>query len=143
MKKRVLLCFAEAIKRADARSTTQQAQYKRYFDRAAQVAPAYEAGQYVFVNRPPKRALTEDERTSVEVLGRNKLLTKAYGPFKVLSSTPETVTIDEQGIPNIISNDRVRLAPSSVAPAQPSGTNDHDPQTQRTSSQDARTAPLE
>ena len=60
MKKRVLLRFAEAIKRADTRSTTQQAQYKRYFDRAAQVAPAYEAGQYVFVNRPPNRALTED-----------------------------------------------------------------------------------
>ena len=108
-------------KRADARSTSQEAQYKSYFDRAVHVAPTYEAGQYLFVNRQTNRALTEDEPTSDEVLGRNKLLTKAYGPFKVLSSTSETVKIDEQGILNNVSNDRVRLAPSSNAPAQPSG----------------------
>lgn len=45
---------------------------------------------------------------------KSKLMPKTSGPFQVLQATLDTVTIDEDGIPNTVSLDRVTLAPSRM-----------------------------
>ena len=48
---------------------------------------------------------------------KTKLRTKAYGPFKVLAATPNTVVIEfEDGVPETVSIDRVTLAPKPRPP---------------------------
>lgn len=42
---------------------------------------------------------------------KSKLLPKATGPFKVIAANPDKVTVDEQGITNIISIDRATAVP--------------------------------
>lgn len=39
-----------------------------------------------------------------------KLLPKILSPFKLISETPNTVTVDENGVQNTVSIDRLMLA---------------------------------
>ena len=129
LKKRILGRFAKALKLADGTLDKTQRRYKKYFDRRVHLAPSFQPGSWVFLNRPPARALTPAERTSNEIAGRNKLLTKAYGPFQVVASSPETVTINEYGLRNTVSNDRARptTMPSAAIAAANSPNYDEKP----------------
>lgn len=80
---------------------------------------SFDAEQFVFLYRPLKEAVSEEVWS--------KTFTTSIGPYKELSATPETVTIDNDRIINIVSLDRVTLAPSdrihvtdSIAPQLPS-----------------------
>lgn len=65
--------------------------------------------------------LTEVERTSDTV--RSQLRPKSTGPWKFISVTTDTVTIDERGIQNTIYIDRATLAPWCITPSAVNGKN--------------------
>lgn len=68
----------------------------------------------VYVYSAPELTLTEAERTAAEV--PSNLRPKTRGPYRVISATADTVTIEEGGIHSSISINRTTVSPSSVSP---------------------------
>ena len=101
VKTRMLSRIQDLMAGTDKRLESAQAAYKRYRDRKARVLAPIKPGQSVFVDRAtlPK----SDE------LPNSKLLPKTEDPYAVIGATAQTVTIDENGIQNTVSN-RPRLA---------------------------------
>lgn len=89
-----------------------QARYERYFEKSIRVSPRLLPGQYVFLDRPPEQrtpaACFENEL-------RSKLVSKTVQRFWIVSTTPDTVTVGEDGIHNSVSLNRVTRAPAEIA----------------------------
>lgn len=66
----------------------------------------------VFIDREPAKERTQSEKEDDIV--RSKLLPRSYGPFKVITADETTVTIDQDGIPNKVSIDRVTKVPQTT-----------------------------
>lgn len=84
--------------------------YLKYFDSTVREIPQGQPGQAVFVARPLASYQTAADRLTAEV--RSKLTSETIGPYRVLSSNSHTVTIDETGVANTVSTDRVMVAPT-------------------------------
>lgn len=108
--------------RATQNNKRAQAAYKRQVDKAVRTIPVITKGMRVFVDREPTRAKSKQEKE--EDVVRSKLMPKSYGPFKVIDADEVTVTIDQDGIPNKISIDRVTTVPSTRPNEQDSSSND-------------------
>lgn len=97
----------------DARRNLHRAQerYKEHADRRVRFTVNVRKGDYVFLNRPPSSALS-----AADVLAdkpRSKLRPKTTGePYRVIEATPNTVTIEVDGIPDTVSIDRVTVCPA-------------------------------
>lgn len=83
--------------------------YSKYFDRTAKPQPQFKVGEEVYVNKRPMSAATLADR--IAATPRSKQLPYTGGPFKVLATIAETLTIDEGGVSNSISTDRETRAP--------------------------------
>lgn len=90
--------------------TKSKRRYKKYFYRAVRYVPNITLCMQVFIDKPPPSAKTQPELLSNQP--RSKLQHKTTGPFKVLASTSDTVTIREEGIPNTVSKDLATVVPS-------------------------------
>ena len=106
--------LASTIAQARSNLATAADRYKFFHDRTAKLAPRPLPGQRVFIDRPSKQHAV---RKSDEHLVASKLSSKAYGPFRVIAATDDTVTIDEDGIEHVVSTDRVTVDPSSIGAA--------------------------
>ena len=120
-KRATLRKLRTALECARGKLTTAQERYKASFDRKVRYRPVIVVGDYVYVDRPP-RPLRRAERDSAEITDGDgnpavKLLPKAEGPFRVRSATDTTVVIDQDGVSNRVSIDRVTKMPRG-----PSGT---------------------
>ena len=107
-----------------------QERYKENFDRRIRFAVSVRKGDEVFINRPPSHMGTPAEQLAD--LPRTKLRTKAVGPYKVLDSTPNTVVVEIEGVPETVSVDRVTVAP---LPRPPTSGPDPTPPTRRNTTQ--------
>jgi len=95
--------------KANASLKRMQERYKRDFDKAVRTPNRHlRAGDKVFLHLEG----TSQEET---LLGRtrSKLDFKSLGPYVVISNNGHTFDIDVEGIPERVSSDRVRPAPSS------------------------------
>ena len=93
--------------------TAAQRRYKTDFDQKVRFGPVVAVGDLVYVDRPP-RPLTSTERRdlhSYEGGPSVKLLPKTEGPFRVRAATPTTVVVDQDGVSNRVSIDRVTRMP--------------------------------
>ncbi|CDF38306.1 unnamed protein product [Chondrus crispus] len=115
-KRATLRKLRDALDRARTKLTASQKQYKDNLDRKVRFRPVVRAGDFVYVDRPP-RTLTSVERrmrvqspTDTEDLSV-KLLPKAEGPFNVRSATDTTVLIEQDSVENRVSIDRVTKMP--------------------------------
>jgi len=82
-----------------------QAAYKKAFDNRLKPLKPTTAGDWVFIeNAGPAEDATTGERR------RHKLQWKAVGPYKVIRSTGNTVTVDRDGIIEVINRDRTSRA---------------------------------
>ncbi|PXF49123.1 hypothetical protein BWQ96_01072 [Gracilariopsis chorda] len=91
-----------------------QKRYKADFDKSICFVRKFSPGDYVYLDRPPKeKHLAEDIAA--------KLVPRSTGPYRVIKSTGHTVTIDRDGLQDILSTDRVSMAP------RPSGGAIHHP----------------
>lgn len=113
--------------RATKNNKRAQASYKRQVDKAVRTIPSISKGMHVFVDREPTRAKSKHEKE--EDVVRSKLLPKSYGPFEVLEADEVTVTIDQNGIPNKVSIDRVTTVPTKRAITTDESLNDRPTET--------------
>lgn len=81
--------------------------YKCYFDNPVRMKRTVQTVQNVYVDRATKGKQTLAER--IAEAPRTRLLPCTMGPFKVLSSAPETINIKEDGILNEISIESVTI----------------------------------
>lgn len=93
-------------KQRDAKLRTSQAHYNHNLNRTVSHMLQFHPLQRVFVDRPQAQ-MTDSGRMANAFL--TKLMLKTLGPFKVISVTPDTVTLDEKGIHNTLSVDRVMV----------------------------------
>ncbi|CAN8070204.1 unnamed protein product [Agarophyton chilense] len=101
-----------------SRLTAAQKRYKADYDRRVTKVVSVSSGQYVYIDNPPsgKRPRPGDEADD-EAIDRDinsKLLPKSWGSYKVLNASNHTVTVEQDGIPNTISIDRITVAPETV-----------------------------
>ena len=106
----------DALDCARPKLTASQKRYKDGFDKKDHFRPVVRAGDFVYVDRQ-SRPLTSVERgtraqstTGTDELSV-KLLPRAEGPFCVRSATDTTVPIEQDGVENRVSNDRVTKMP--------------------------------
>lgn len=85
-----------------------QGRYKRYFDQSVCVTPTFLQGQYLFYYHPSEQ-LTPAARLTREP--RSKLLSKAFGPFRIISTTLDAVNINKDVIHNTAFTDHATRAP--------------------------------
>lgn len=76
-----------------------QTRYKKHFAESERNLPTISPVDYVYLDRWPSLK-TAAERMAGEP--RSKLLPKAADPFRVTDLTSHTITIDEDGLSNII-----------------------------------------
>lgn len=96
MRVRILKRLAAMFDEAGSRSTLARATYKRYMDGLLKHIPIFKEGNFNFIQRPPTEAKSKgkDENSS-----HYNLWYRMTGPYKVLSSTTETVTVYHDGDP--------------------------------------------
>lgn len=73
--------------------------YKCYFAKSVCVTPAFLPGQYVFVDRQPEQLIPA---ALLAHQPRLNLLSKTIEPSEIVSTMPDTVTIDEDRIQNTV-----------------------------------------
>jgi len=91
-----------------------QRRYKADHDQHVKKVISLRRGDLVYLDRPPSWTLTDAERMSLEA--KSKLLPRTTGPFQVIRTSQGTATLDENGIENTVSIDRVTLAPVRGSP---------------------------
>lgn len=87
----------------------EQSNYKKLLGKREKRAVHASSGQFFFLYKASKA--TQSAAEMLAEVPRKKLLLRAVRPSKVLASTPETVTIDENGQANTVKIDRVSLSP--------------------------------
>ena len=116
LKTQVLDRLKAMCAKVDKSASLAQARYKRYFDQKVRHTPSYQQGQMVYVDLPDPRLSTTGKKSSEsEKLAkrkRYKLMFKKTGPFKIVATDSHTVTIDEDGLHNTVSIDRISPAPT-------------------------------
>ena len=115
-----------ALDRARTKLTASQKRYKDDFDKKVRFRPVFGAGEFVYVDRPPRPLTNVERRTRAQgTTGTDelsvKLLPKTEGPFRLRSATDTTVLIGQDGVENHVSIDRVTKMPrgpgDTVTPA--------------------------
>lgn len=81
--------------KADHRTATARAKYKRYAIRSITHTPLFKKVKCVFLKFPPTEAKTSKEKE--HYIAQSKLCYEMTGPYKVISATPDTVTVEHNG----------------------------------------------
>ena len=118
----------EALDRAWTKLMASQKRYKDDFDKKVRFRTVLGAGDFVYVDRSPRPLTIVERRTRARgTTGTDelsfKLLPRTKGPFRVRSATDTTVLIEQDGVENRVSIDRVTKIPrgpgDNVTPATP------------------------
>ncbi|CDF39905.1 unnamed protein product [Chondrus crispus] len=134
-KRATLRKLRDALERARVKLTAAQRRYQADFDKKVRFRPVIEVGDLVYVDRPP-RPLTSTERGDLPSNDGGpsvKLLPKTEGPFRVRSATETTVVVDQDGVSNRVSIDRITRMPrgprdvTTAAPTQPAAAGEPEP----------------
>lgn len=96
--------------KTDKMLTAVQRRYKDYHDRSVWATCLFKPGYLVYIDRQPLPVTVADGLVTDLC---SILLLPKLGPRCILSSTTESVTINEEGTPSTISSDRASLAPQS------------------------------
>ena len=122
----------DALDRARTKLTASQMRYKDDFDKKVRFRPVVGAGDLIYVDRPPRPLKSVARRTRAQgTTGTDelsvKLLPRTEGPFRVRSATDTTVLIEQDGLENRVSIERVTKMPLgpgilSPRPHQPNRT---------------------
>ena len=127
-KRATLRKLCDAPDRARTKLTASQKRYKDDFDKKVCFGPVVRAGDFVYVDRLPCPFKSVERRTRAQgTTGTDepsvKLLPRTEGPFRVRSATDTTVLIEQDGVENRVSIDRVTKIPrgpgDTVTPATP------------------------
>ena len=115
LKKRILRDLQKGLEQAKTRMTKAQKRYKDDFDKNVHKTVTVQPGDYVFVDRPKRPLKGTDSSRDATYNPGLKLLPKSTGPFLVTKANADTVTIEEDGLQNTVSIDRVWKDESSTA----------------------------
>ena len=115
-KRATLRKLCDALDRTRTKLTASQKRYKDDFDKKVRFRPVVEAGDFVYVDRPSRPLASVERRTRAQgTVGTDKLsvnlLPRTEGPFRVRSATDTTVLIEQDGVENRVSIDRVTKTP--------------------------------
>lgn len=91
--------------------STVQRRYKRDFDRNVWQEPTFNIRGHLLVDGPQLAALASDDADETANCWYNKLLRQASEPYRVISVLRHTVAIEEDGISNTVSINRLTLWP--------------------------------
>jgi len=128
MKRQVLERLRTMCDKVDKNARVAQTRYKRYFDHKVHTTPSYNVNEYVYVDladprlRPASRRTNESEQLANA--NRYKLMFKKTGPYRIVAVQSHTVTLDEDGINNTVSMDRISRASRPPPAERPSETAD-------------------
>ncbi|CDF38169.1 unnamed protein product [Chondrus crispus] len=134
-KRATLRKLRDALERTRVKLTAAQRRYKADFDKKVRFRSVIQVGDLVYVDRPP-RPLTSTERGDLPSNDGGpsvKLLPKTEGPFRVRSATETTVVVDQDGVSNRVSIDRITRMPrgprdvTTAAPTQPAAAGEPEP----------------
>ena len=118
----------DALDRARTKLTASQKRYKDDFDEKVRFRPVVGAGDFVYLDRPPRPLTSVERRTRAQVTTGTdelsvKLLLRKESPFRVRSATETTVLIEQDGVENRVSTKCITKMPrglgDTVAPATP------------------------
>ena len=115
-KRATLRKLRDALHCARTKLTVSQKRYKDDFDKQVRFRPVVGAGDIVYVDHPPRPLTSTERRTPAQgTAGTDelsfKLLPRTEGPFHVRSATDITVLIEQDGVENRVSIDRVTKMP--------------------------------
>ncbi|CAN8061905.1 unnamed protein product [Agarophyton chilense] len=120
-----------AVKRAESRLTAAQKRYKADYDRRVPKVVSVSSGHYVYIDKPPSgkrpRPVDEADDEAIDRDINSKLLHKSVGHYKVLNASDHTVRVEQDGIPNTISIDRITVAAETVQHRMEAGTSAQEP----------------
>lgn len=102
LQQKPLPCIAVMRQKTDKRLTAGQRRYMDYHGRHERATATSRPGQWVYVKSPPL-AVTATDRLATVLY--SKLLLRKLSRYWILSSTTESGTIDEEGIPDTKSSD--------------------------------------
>ena len=107
-KRATLRKLCDELLRARTKLTASQKRYKDDFDKKVRFRPVVGAGNFIYVDRPPRPLKSVERRTSAQ--GTNgtdelsvKLLPRTEGPFRVRSATDTPALIEQDGVENRVS----------------------------------------
>lgn len=100
--------------KAEDASQKARASYESYFKKKMRRVLVFGAGGWVYVDNTPN--LSKKETGTVTKDHSRKLMPKKDGAYKVINVMKNTVTVDSNGIHNVVSIDCVTL--SAVAKAE-------------------------
>lgn len=121
----------DALDRARTKLTASQKRYKNNFDKKIRFRPVVMAGEFVYVDRPPRPLISAELRARAQDSSGTEdlsimLLPKTEGPFHVRSATHTTVLMEQDGVENGVGIDHVtkmsRGPGDIVTPASPTET---------------------
>ena len=125
-KRATLRKLRDALDRARTKLTASQKRYKDDFDKKVRFRLVVGAGDFVYVDRPPRPLTSVERRTRAKgTTGTDelsaKLIPRTEGQFRVRSATDTTVLIEQDGLENRVSIDCVTKMPrgpgDTVTPA--------------------------
>ncbi|PXF46854.1 hypothetical protein BWQ96_03383 [Gracilariopsis chorda] len=102
--------ISELMKLAYTELGTSKERYKAYYASRVRYKPIFEEGDMVYLDIPPRQKAS----TQYEDIVR-KLLPNSEGPYMVVSATDSKVTLDGDGLHDIVSMDLVKAARPSVS----------------------------
>ena len=116
--------LCDAIDCAGTKLTASQKRYKGDFDKKVRLRLVVGAGDFFYVDRPPRPLTSVERRTRAQgTTGTDdlsvKLLPRTEGPVCVRSVTDTTVLVEQDGVENRVSIDRVTKMPRGPAILSP------------------------
>ncbi|CAN8075930.1 unnamed protein product [Agarophyton chilense] len=131
VKQNTLVRLRRALKHAESHCTAAQKRYKADYGRRVTKVVSISSGKYVYIDNPPSGKISrpgdeaDDETFERDI--NSKLLPKSVGPFKILNASDHTVTVEQDGIQNTISFERITVAPETVQHRIEAGTSAREP----------------
>ena len=114
LKKKILRDLQKTLAETKSKMTRAQERYKQDFDKRVYKTLRVKPGDYVFIDRP-KRQLKAASSDKDETYNPSlKLLPRTTGPFLVKKANEDTIVVEEDGLLNTVSIDRVSLAPATT-----------------------------
>lgn len=95
--------------RVDAHDRKSIQQYNNDYDRRICETSIQKLGENIFLDRPPLTVTKDQDAYQPATNAHKRFLLRSTGPFCIISVQPHTATIDEHGIENSVTNDRVVL----------------------------------
>lgn len=102
--------MGELMHKSERKACKTRPYYKKHFDRRVKNLKRYNARDCVFIGNPQKVWQSREEKGREKQHAPVKLLPKKAAQYKLIRAAEHAVTIEVDGIHNVVSIDQIMLA---------------------------------